>query len=372
MHDTYTAFLPQALPVLIDKFDISKTLAGVLSLIQRIPSFFNFLVGILAENVKARYFVIFAPALTTVSMSLIGIAPGYIVLAVLLFVSGISSTLFHVPAPVMIRKVSGNRVGMGMSYFMLGGELARTIGPLVIVLVVDTFGWGLEGIYRLFPFGIAASVILFFRLKNIEISKSLSKGRVKVNYWKIFVHFLPIFIAVAGITFFRAGMKSALTYYLPTYITEKTGNFVFSGISLSVLQLAGAAGTFYAGTISDIIGRKTTLFMISIASPLLLWLFIVTEGFWTIPVLIIMGFFLVAPTSVILALINELETEQLAFVNGIYLSLSFVLHSIGIVLVGFFSDLFGMELTFKASAILGLFAIVFVLFLPGRVRKRKS
>ena len=161
-HDTFTSFLAQALPILIEKLGISNTLAGLLSIIQRIPSLFNFLVGIMAENMKTRYLVIFTPAVTSVAMSLIGVAPGYIFLAIILFISGISSTLFHVPAPVMIKKLSGSRIGKGMSFFMLGGELARTLGPLVVVGVVSL--WGLEGTYKLIPFGLAASIFLFIKL----------------------------------------------------------------------------------------------------------------------------------------------------------------------------------------------------------------
>ena len=181
LHDTFSSFLAQALPILIDKFGISKTLAGLLSIVQRIPSLFNFLVGIMAENIKARYLVIFAPAVTSVAMSLIGVAPGYIFLVILLFISGISSTLFHVPAPVMIKKLSGSRIGKGMSYFMLGGDLARTLGPLVIVGVVSL--WGLEGTYKLIPFGLAASVFLFIKLRKVNISSSFEGQRTKPEYW---------------------------------------------------------------------------------------------------------------------------------------------------------------------------------------------
>lgn len=151
------------------------SLAGLLSVIQRIPSLLNPFIGILAEKIKVRYFVIFAPAITTISMSLIGIAQGYTILAILLFVSGISSTLFHVPSPVMIKRVSGPRLGKGMSFFMLGGEIARTIGPLIIVAAVEI--WGLKGSLKLIPFGIIASAILFFRLKDIDIRKDFLKEK---------------------------------------------------------------------------------------------------------------------------------------------------------------------------------------------------
>lgn len=367
LHDTYSAFLAQALPILIEKFDITKTLAGVLSVIQRIPSLFNFLVGIMAENMKARYLVIFAPAVTCVAMSLIGVAPGYIFLVILLFISGISSTLFHVPAPVMIKKLSGSSIGKGMSYFMLGGELARTIGPLVIVGVVSL--WGLEGTYKLIPFGLAASGFLFLKLRKTDISSSFDGSDIEPGYWEIFKKFLPVFIIIAGITFFRAAIGVSLTLYLPVYIIENGGEYWFSGVSLSVLQLAGAFGTFYAGTISDKIGRKSSLLIIGLVSPVLMFFFNFIHGFWTLPLLILMGVFLIAPTPILLALIHELKTERLAFVNGIYMTINFTMSSIMLLLVGISSDIFGINITYKASAFVGLIAVVFVIFLPGRSKK---
>jgi FSR family fosmidomycin resistance protein-like MFS transporter len=366
-HDTFTSFLAQALPILIDKFGISKTLAGLLSIVQRIPSLFNFLVGIMAENIKARYLVIFTPAVTSVAMSLIGVAPGYIFLVILLFISGISSTLFHVPAPVMIKKLSGSRIGKGMSYFMLGGELARTLGPLVIVGVVSL--WGLEGTYKLIPFGLAASVFLFIKLRKIDISSSFEGQETKPEYWKIFKKFLPVFIAIGGITFFRAAIKASLTLYLPVYIIENGGEYWFSGVSLSILQLAGALGTFYAGPVSDKIGRKSSLLIIGIVSPLLMYIFTFIQGFWTLPLLILMGVFLIASTPIFLAIVHELDTERLAFVNGVFMTISFTMGSLMVLLVGIASDIFGINFTYKASAFVGLIAIVFVLFLPGKSKQ---
>jgi len=75
--------------------------------------------------------------MTAVPMSLIGMAPGHGVLLILLFITGISVSAFHVPAPVMGADLSAARKGRGMSFFMTGGELARPVGPLVAVAEVS-------------------------------------------------------------------------------------------------------------------------------------------------------------------------------------------------------------------------------------------
>jgi len=368
IHDIYTSFLAPILPLLIEKLSMSLSLAGLLSVIQRIPSLFNPLIGILAEKMRIRFLVIFAPAFTTIAMSLIGVAPAYIILAVLLFVSGISSTLFHVPAPVMIKQVAGSRLGKGMSYFMLGGELARTLGPLIIVAAVET--WGLNGSLRLIPFGIISSFVLYYRLKDIEIRKDFKKNPLAIGYKSTFLKFLPIFISLGGITLFRAGMKAALTLYLPVYLMEKESSLWFAGISLSLLQLAGAIGTYLSGTISDRIGRRTTLVIITIISPILMWIFISMKATNTLPLLILSGLFLVAPTSVNLAIVHEMDTEHTAFVNSIYMTINFVMSSLMLLLVGVSWDLIGPDLTYKLSAGIAFIAIFFALRVPGKKQQR--
>ncbi|MGM0666382.1 MAG: MFS transporter [Bacteroidota bacterium] len=361
-HDVYTSFLAPLLPLLIQKLNISLFLSGLLAVVQRVPSLFNFLVGILSENLKVRYFVIFAPAVTTVAMSFIGVAPTYTILVILIFVSGISSTLFHVPAPVMVKKISGERTGMGMSFYMLGGELARTLGPLVVVAAVEQ--WGLHGTLRLIPFGLIASFILYLKLHKISIREEIKTE--KPNYLKIFRRFLPVFLTLAGITFFRGAMKSSLTLYLPVYLTGKGMELWGAGISLSVLQLAAAAGTFLSGSISDKIGRRKMLIIVTVLSPLLMILFINSSGVYSVILLILMGVFLVGPESVNLAVIHNLDTKHLPFVNGVYMTINFFINSIMTLAVGGLSDLIGMDKTYLIAALLAFPSIIFAFMVPEK------
>jgi FSR family fosmidomycin resistance protein-like MFS transporter len=366
-HDIYSSFLAPILPLIVEKLGISLSLAGMLSVIQRIPSLFNPFVGILADNFKVRYFVIFAPAITTISMSLIGLAPSYLMLAILLFIAGLSSTMFHVPSPVMIRHISGNKLGKGMSFFMVGGELARTLGPLIIVAAVTH--WRLEGTYKLIPFGLIASVILFFKLRNIDLREDFQKEKAHLGYTSTFRKFLPTFLILGLIIFFRGAMKSALTLYLSVYLTDKGNSLWFAGIALSVIQFAGVIGTLTAGTFSDRVGRRTTMVIITSASPILMWLFLQSEGILTFPILILTGFFLIAPNPVMLAIVQELDTKHRAFVNGIYMTISFGLSSLMLLLVGFLSDKFGMDITYLISSFVALLAIPFAMMLPKKKKK---
>ena len=129
-HDIYGAFLAPLLPLLIAKLGLSLSMAALLDVARTGPALFNPFIGLLADRICMKYMVIAAPAVTATTMSLLGVAPSFPILFFLLIVSGVSAVVFHVPGPVMIKHYSGDRTARGMSFFMFGGELARTVGPL--------------------------------------------------------------------------------------------------------------------------------------------------------------------------------------------------------------------------------------------------
>jgi len=362
LHDVYSSFLAPLRPLLIEKFGISLSVAALWDLVQRIPWFLNPIFGIIAEKTAARYFVIITPAITAVTMSLLGVAPSYTVVAILLFVMGFSGALFHIPTPVMIKKLSGKKTGRGMSFYMFGGELARTLGPLIITGAVSL--WGLEGTWKLIPFGLVASFILYLRLRKIHISGEFKTGDKQTGFWKMFKKMLPFFIILIGITFFRAIMKSGLTAFLPTYyFNEKGETLWFANSALAVFQLAGAIGTVLSGTISDRIGRRNALLIIASSTPVFMFLFTTVTGVWSFVFLVFLGFFIFAPGPVLLALVQDKGKEKPVFANSIYMTISFLTASISVVFAGLLGDWMGLENTYKLSAFLALGAIPFVFML---------
>lgn len=367
-HDIYSAFLAPLLPLLISKMGITLSMAGLLDITRKIPSLFNPFVGLIADRICVRYFIILTPAITGIAMSLLGIAPSYPILLILLFVAGISNTLFHVPSPVMIKHVSADQVGKGMSYYMLGGELARTLGPLLITAAISW--WGLEGSWRVMPLGIIASTILYLKLRNISINKDFQKKKKETGARETFNKLIPFFMIIFGITIFRAAMKLALTLYLPTFLTQQGNTLWLAGISLAVLQFSGAIGTFFAGPISDKFGRKNVLLITSVVNPILMWIFISANGSFMIPLLIIMGFFLFASGPVLLALVQDTDSDHPSFVNGIYMTINFGVSSLMVLLIGFLGDRLGLIITYRFCAVISIASIPFILLLSNKKYNR--
>lgn len=174
VHDVFSSFTAPFLPLLIAKFGLSMTLAGSLTVFFRLPSLFNPLFGMISDRVNLRQVVIWAPALTAAVMSLLGVAPNYATLCIFLLLGGTSAAIFHVLGPVLIGQSSGKNLGKGLSFWMTGGELARTMGPLVAVWAVSTMGF--ERCYPIMGVGIFASFLLSISLKDANTATS-STGR---------------------------------------------------------------------------------------------------------------------------------------------------------------------------------------------------
>ena len=361
-HDIFSSFLAPLLPLIIEKLGLSLSMVAFLDIVRRLPALFNPLLGLMAERSDVKYFVILTPSVTAISMSLLGLAPSYFVLILLLAVAGISSALFHIPSPTMIKQSSGEETGRGMSYFMVGGEFARTLGPILITSAVAW--WGLEGSYRLMPIGIISSIILYVRFRSFDThikAKKLEKGDVKAvikQHKNLFV-FLAIFIL------FNAALKSSLSLYLPVYLVNNGNSLWYAGIALSVLQFSGVIGVFYSGKISDKLGRDKILLYSSLGSIVFMALFVYTQN---IIVLSFLGLFVFAPAPVLMALVQDTNSPMPTFMHSIYMGINFGLSSVMVLLIGYLGDRVGLNETYVICNVLGIGTLIAVVFVLKRVK----
>ncbi len=362
LHDTYAAFLSPLLPELIRRFSMTNAQAGLLSAFQQFPSIFQPIIGYLADRVSLRYLVILAPGVTATAMSLLGIAPHYALVALLLTVGGFSSAGIHAIGPVLAGRVSGGRLGRGMSFWMVGGELGRTLGP---ILVVSAVAWlGLEGTAWLLPGGWAASILLFFRLRSVSGKPAdLPHGP---NWKDVLLQMRPFLVALALLYVVQSFSSVALTTYLPIYLEEGGASLWWAGASLSILQAAGVIGALVGGSLSDRLGRRRVLAIAFLVTAVLIVAFLHVTGTWQVALLALLGFFSLSTTPVIMAIVQECYPENRSMANGLYMALSFIIRSIIMVVFGAVSDAVGLPSTYLLSAALLLLGLPILRLFPVR------
>lgn len=361
IHDTYTAFVAPLLPLIIEKLSITLAAAGGLTAILQLPSVLNPLIGYAADRVNLRYFVIFAPAATATLIGLMGFAPSFGALALLFFLVGVSTAAFHAPAPPMIATIAGSRIGRGMSLFMAAGELGRTLGPIIAVSAVAA--WGLEDLYRLIIIGWASSLIMLWRFRNMQAQK---QERRVTDLQAILPTLLTFFVPISLVVIARAFVAVSITTFLPTFLSGEGASLAEGGIMLAVLEAGGVLGAVLSGTVSDRIGRQTTLIAAFSLSAVFTLVFLQTSGWWVLPVLFALGFFSLAPQPVLLALVQDHYPDHRAVANGLYMALSFVIRSGVLVLIGLAGDAWGLRAAFFGSGLIALLAIPGILLVTAK------
>jgi FSR family fosmidomycin resistance protein-like MFS transporter len=360
VHDVFTAFIAPLLPLLIERMNLTLLQAGMLMLMTQLPSMLNPLIGALADRGGfTRVLVIVTPAISGAGVCAMGLAPSYGALCAMLLTVGISLAGLHVAAPVIVAGAAGDRVGRGMSLFMFGGELARTIGPLLAVQVVSWLT--LEGMWRLFPVGVAASLVLWWRVGKIPIVKAQERPTNLFAMWK---RMWKVIVGLMGVVVARSFMTAAVVTFLPTYFYRQGETLLFANAALTVLELAGSGGVLTSGTISDWLGRRVVLAAAIALSPLLMLLFLAVDGWLIWPVLVLMGFVTLSTTPVLMAATIESAGGDRAAANGTYMMVSFALRSAVIPLVGAIGDAIGLRDTYLVCAGAAVLGVPFVFLFP--------
>lgn len=360
LHDTAFAFLGPLLPLIQNKLQINYSAAGGLASLAFLGGALNPIVGLFADRFDLRWFIILAPATTATLMSCIGLAPSYTILAILLLLAGFSSSCYHAPAPAAIAELSGKRIGLGMSIFMAGGELGRTIGPLFVVFAVGYFS--LEGLWRVMFIGWALSLLLYWRLHGVKLRSTPLDRHALGDFWQKGRRFFPF---IAFIIFARSLLLTGITTFLPTYLIDiRAIPFEFAGRSLSIVEGAGVIGTLLSGPLSDRWGRKRILYLLFSLSPLAALVLFQTESTWLWPKLLAVGFLSISPTPVLLAVTQDEFPRMRSLANGLTIAFNFVMLALAGVIFGRWADSRGLQTSMVMAAVFALVTVVGVWFLP--------
>jgi FSR family fosmidomycin resistance protein-like MFS transporter len=362
-HDIYFSFLPTILPLLIQNFGLSTTQAGLLSSFTQIPNLLQPLIGHQADRKNLRMLVVLAPAISALLITLVGIAPNFNTSAILLILAGLSTACFHAIAPVMVGAYSGRKIGRGMGFFMVGGELGFGIGPIVVVATIS--GLTLRGLPWLMIFGLLISIILLFRLKNASTVRQADQANptpARQAVWQM----RGLMIPIMAITFITAFLNANIVNYLPTFMSYEGAAFAVAGISLAIVELSGTGGAFLMGVYSDRLGQRNVAFIGILFSVVFSIGFLLTDGWLKILMLIGIGLSAFVANPAFLAMIQTRFHTNRSLANGVYMSSSFILRSIVVVIVGILADRFGMRPVFAGSALIALLGLPFLFLLPAR------
>jgi FSR family fosmidomycin resistance protein-like MFS transporter len=362
-NDTYFSFLPTILPLLIKNLALNTTQAGLLTVFGQLPNLLQPVIGHLADRRDLKLLIILAPTISGILITLVGVVPSFGLAALLLLLAGFSSAGFHAIAPAMVSAKAGKKLGRGMSFFMVGGELGFGIGPLLVVAVIGYLT--LKGLPWLMILGMLASIILYFRLKNASTVRH-AQAEAGLPVRQALSEMSGLMLPMIGITFITGFLTANLVNYLPTFMSSEGAAFSLAGASLSIVELSGTVGVLLIGLVSDRLGQRNIVLWGTLISVAFSLGFLLLQGWVQIVMLIGVGMSAFIANPAFLSMIQTRFSRNRSLANGVYMSSSFILRSIVVVLVGSLADRFGMRPVFFGSALAALLALPLIFMLPKK------
>jgi MFS transporter, FSR family, fosmidomycin resistance protein len=358
IHDMYSGFSSPLLPFLIERLSLMKAEAGVFILVFQGVSILQPMIGHLSDRKNLRKYALIAPAITAIFISLVGVASTYWTVILFYLIAGISSATLHAILPALVSSFSGEKVGKGMSIWMIGGELGVMVGPLILTVVITIFS--INATPWLMIIGILYSIILSLVLKDLPYHNKESKNGAVIPVKQLIAILLPITL----ITFLISPARSASLHYLPVFLQENGASVWFSGIVLSVMQGVGLIGTISGGILSDRIGYRVTMIIAIILSSIAMVVASLTTAIMQVVFFCILNLAVLMILPVGMALIQRSFPNNRSLANGLYLSIMFGINALASVFTGFLYDTIGGQPTFLFTGIAMILALPFVFLLP--------
>lgn len=326
LNDGSGNYLPGVLPAVLVSLHQSVALAGVVMGALLIGQALQLPCGWLADRVGGRMFIVWGVLGVSVAASVIGVAGSLLSLIPALVVIGICSALFHPQALAAARELSGQKVGAGMSIFLIGGEIGRGVWPLVASFLVVR--WGRDSLVILAAPAIVSTALLWRALPCQTPRQRTASNPI---LWRAHA---PALSVLVGFQTMRALAIFGASTFLPVLWHARGRNLVDGAALITVLLVVGVIGNLLGGHMSDKIGRHLILRGSSLVSVLLLATFLVCGGVLQWVVLGVLGIFLFATQPIGVLIGQEIFPENRSLGSGVALGFSNGLAALGVVILG--------------------------------------
>jgi len=364
INDSYGSFLAPLLPLIIQRLDISLALAGLLGTVRTLTSSLSqpFL-GYLSDLLGRRLFIVLGISLSVLAMSSLGLAGNYNTLVLLLFASGLGTSLFHPAAAALTASRRGGR-GTAMALFTSGGMFGGAVAPVVIAAIVSRYT--IHGVSWTIGPGLVLAIIIawgIYRFFPPRGAWGREERRPRLNIG----HLPGMLILIWFVIVFRSLTATAFSTFLPVLLTHYGASTLLAGAGLTVYLFAGALGGIIGGLLSDRLGQKAVIVTsMLLAAPLLL-LFLHLPLGWALPSLALAGFVLFASNPVAIVAAQETLPGQEGLVSGLAMGLAWGVGGVALTVIGHLADIFSLSAVLTLVALLPLISGVLALFFrPSR------
>ena len=362
--------LPVLLPSLKTALDLSYTQIGVIVLVQNLTSsIIQPLFGMITDKVSLPWLLPISIFLSGLGLSITGFMTSYTALLLSVVIGGLGVAGFHPQASKSVHFVSSDALrGRSMGLFSVGGNFGMAVGASFMMFLTTLPGGLYNSIWFVIPSSITALLIWRF-LDKVSPQSFQRDGKLETAKPK-FIRLRPLLILLTFI-FFRSTLHAGLSTYIPIYyVNYLNGSPIYAGYLLSLFLIGGVLGTFVGAMLSDKFGRKTILtFSMVIALPMVAAIPF-TSGAITIILLVFTGFSLMSSFATTLVLSQEMMPGYEGMASGLTIGLTIGLGGVGVTVLGYIADMYGVPAVFRIMPILPLIGLLLSSLLPGRLLRR--
>jgi FSR family fosmidomycin resistance protein-like MFS transporter len=358
--DMYSGMIPILYPLFTDKFDLSLSRVGFISLAYSGASslsqpFFGFL-----ADKRGTRFIGLALMWTAMTYSFFGFAPTFESLLILAAFSGLGSGLYHPLGALNARAVIDERYrNISMSLYVTGGTLGVASGPLVGALLTHFFG--LHGTALMIVPGGSIAIVMLVQMKTISQRVVRHAKSTVSSHETIPYRTLAIVIAMMAL---RSWTISGLQNYVPSWYKDLGYSSFFYGALVTTLLLSTALGTVGSGSLADKYGRRFPIIVSAILSVPTILIFAQYPGNSAFVWIALIGFLAASTMPLLLVIAQELMTGRAGLATGLVLGLGFATSAVGVPITGAIADHWGIQNAMRGQAIIGLASVAVALFLP--------
>jgi MFS transporter, FSR family, fosmidomycin resistance protein len=363
--DSYSSIIYPLLPLIKIKLGLSAAQVFWLApLIAISSSLMQPVYGIISDRYFRRFFAVFGPAITAIFVSMIGLAPSYSMLIVLLIAGGIGIGSFHPQGAAMASIAAADRRRVGMALFSAIGTLGFALGPIGITRVVSAYG--LEHSYYVIGAGLLMSAILYRACPPLPAMERKTAGVATVK-WQLISALRPVWKPLTLlylITVIRSGLQMTTNNYLPFMLEDQGHTLTHIGNVMTVFLLLGGIGGIAGGfTAERFSGRSVTLISGLLAGPLMIGAF-AFSGPLSIVCLGLGGFTLLATIPVIVAMAQELVPGQTSTVSALMMGAAWGIGALAPQALSGFVTSYGFRNTLIGASAVTMLAALLAYFLP--------